>query len=164
MIDLCAEGWGFSLGIIDAEIAIDRTATGHSTVLNHSGFSMLPFGSTPGTTDNAWKLRGPFPSTGMKNSLEGVLSAQPPLGGEQVERGANDILVITDYDLLMRSEQRTMPITVEMTEPLVMGQDEYLIFDLGNVYFGYITLDGETTLPQPISSTAGACVSTSRVI
>ncbi len=147
VIDLCAEGWGFSLGIIDGDIAIDHTATGHSTVLNQTGFMTMPFGSAPDTIDHQWLLRGPFPSSAMKNSLEGVLSDELPSGGRQIEHDSRNVQVITDYDLLIRSERRTIPDTVEITTPLTMEPGEYIIFDLGNVYFGFITIKVETNSP-----------------
>jgi len=132
-VDQGEQGWGFAMGFHDGGSVDDRT----DIRLLH-----LPFAATPEGDGSCWELKGPFESSGLKNSLERINCDTAPEGG-QTGMCRPSILNITDYQLLMRAESRSGFSSINPREPVTLNEGDSLLVDLGIMQVGYATLDIE---------------------
>lgn len=130
-VDQGAQGWGFAMGFHDGSSVDDRTDIRLLSLL---------FAATPDGDVSSWELKGPFESSGMKNSLQFINCDATPEGG-QTEMHHPSILSITDYQLLMRTETRSGFTTISPHAPVTMNEGECLLVDLGKMQVGYTALD-----------------------
>lgn len=148
-VDHGCDGWGFAMTWSDPQTtrAVD-----------------LQFAADCATR-HEWDLAGPFPSSGLSDSLDNLADDIAKLNSS---RGSGCLRLddprATDYSLLMHFEERT-PVTAPLVkENLTLYAGEYCIYDLGKVKVGFPHLDlnarGDTVLDIGYSHT---CQSDRRV-
>jgi len=123
VVDQSVSGWGFMLVIVDAV---------NETILD------IPFGaSTASGPDRHWVISGPWPSSGMSDSLESLTDLNAPLNAlpvcpfERYEHG------ITDFAMLTARETRSNPWPIPSGERFMLRQGEWAIVDFGTVLAGH---------------------------
>jgi alpha-L-rhamnosidase len=127
-IDHGAQGWGTAVAFLDPQ-------TAHPTADSEHVVS-LPFRSAG--QDARWTLVGPFPSTGLSDSLDDIAQSIAALpAGTRRTWDPFDFTQVTDIALLMHFEQRALPSAQPLDVPMTLFPGEYCIYDLGRVKVGY---------------------------
>ena len=139
IVDQGSRGWGFAAGFHEG------TSVGDNTDIQ---LAPLAFTSNPEGGQPCWELRGPFESTGMKNSLEKITETAP--NGGRIALRRPSFLDVTDCQLLMRAETRSGFAPVNISAPIALSEGECLIADIGGMDVGYpllvIQSEGEAVL------------------
>ncbi len=161
-VDHGPRGWGFVLTALDP-------ASGRPLGLAFTSESDRRDG---GHDEGRWTVVGPFPSSGMNDSLDDVAADPAALvalaaGSTAGSAAARSLLCdpfdytgVTDYATLMAREERQPGDPVALGEPIGLRPGAYCIVDLGLVRAGYPTLtlrsSGEAIVDIGYSQTLAA--------
>ncbi len=100
------------------------------------GWGFLLSGLPDGVSLGPWHLFGPFPSSGMNDSLDDAAPSAIENCPAAWSGPASDLTVVTDYAAVMAAEKRG-PSSPCAWETLTLRAGEYAIVDLGVVRIGY---------------------------
>jgi len=162
VVDHGPRGWGFVLTALDSA---SRRPPGLA-------FASESDGRDGGHDEGRWTVVGPFPSSGMNDSLDNVAADPTALAllaagsttARSFLRDPFDYTGVTDYATLMAREERRPGGAVAPGKPIALRAGEYCIVDLGLVRVGYPTLTLRSSGEGVVDVGYGQTLAADRVI